>query len=261
VTTKPPGSRGAIIWANTLAHEFFHYWNGIRISGGIENYSTTQWFAEGFTEYYANLALLRAGIVDDRLWLDKMEKHGSMYLLFKRGAPYPSDLTLADAGKDKWKNTPVIYDGGALIAFCLDTLIRKESDNHHTLGEVLKRMDEEFGSTQKPFSTADIAVVTKASTGVDVTNFIDSYVVGKKTVNVEEYFSWAGLNASTNQYELYLRVNCDSPKSALQILRGMIGPNHNVCPAGGTAFLLRGIFHSRHASLKSKSEILGQMLS
>jgi predicted metalloprotease with PDZ domain len=38
VMSKPPAAEGAVVWANTLAHEFFHYWNGLRISGGLEGY-------------------------------------------------------------------------------------------------------------------------------------------------------------------------------------------------------------------------------
>lgn len=44
-----------------LAHELFHTWNGRRI-GRKEPEELVYWFSEGFTDYYANLLLLRSGI-------------------------------------------------------------------------------------------------------------------------------------------------------------------------------------------------------
>jgi predicted metalloprotease with PDZ domain len=176
----------------------------MRITGGMENYFNTQWFSEGATEYYANLVLLRAGIIEFPLWLEKIQMHASMYLLFKRGAPYKSDLSLVEAGKDKWRNTPALYNGGAFVAFSLDSLIRQKSDNAHSLDDVMRYMDNEFGSKQRPFSVSDIPVAVKTSTGVDVSTFTDSYVSGVETINVEQYLSAVGLNADINQYEVYL---------------------------------------------------------
>jgi predicted metalloprotease with PDZ domain len=59
----------------TFSHEFFHSWNVKRIRPkSLEpfnfthaNMSAELWFAEGFTQYYGELVLARAGIhsVDD----------------------------------------------------------------------------------------------------------------------------------------------------------------------------------------------------
>ncbi len=58
-----------IRWGNTVAHEFFHSWNGAAIKG--EDYASSQWFGEGFTEYYANLALVRQRLISDELFIKK----------------------------------------------------------------------------------------------------------------------------------------------------------------------------------------------
>src|SRR5262245_56029938 len=46
-----------------LAHEYFHTWNGNEIPG------VSDWFTEGFTEFFAARLLRRAGLVDDARWL------------------------------------------------------------------------------------------------------------------------------------------------------------------------------------------------
>ena len=57
---------------STAAHEYFHTWNVKRIRPaalGPFDYSTEQWqpslwVAEGWTQYYGQIGLLRAGVVD-----------------------------------------------------------------------------------------------------------------------------------------------------------------------------------------------------
>src|SRR5690606_16957911 len=54
-----------------VAHEFFHVWLGKRIRPAAlgpfdytaENYTRSLWVVEGFTTYYTDLILLRAGVM------------------------------------------------------------------------------------------------------------------------------------------------------------------------------------------------------
>jgi predicted metalloprotease with PDZ domain len=61
----------------TLSHEFFHAWNMERIRSAASepfDFSTADptgdlWFGEGFTQYYGQLTLHRAGVVDEAAYL------------------------------------------------------------------------------------------------------------------------------------------------------------------------------------------------
>src|SRR5690606_25816504 len=63
-----------------VAHEYFHLWNvnGLRPKAlgpfdyEQENYSTGLWIMEGFTSYYDNLVLRRAGIYDEFEYLQQL---------------------------------------------------------------------------------------------------------------------------------------------------------------------------------------------
>ncbi|RFP65251.1 M61 family peptidase [Hymenobacter lapidiphilus] len=67
---RPLRGPGAIDNLGTVAHEFFHAWNVERLRPqDLEPFNFTQanissnlWFAEGFTQYYGELVLRRAGI-------------------------------------------------------------------------------------------------------------------------------------------------------------------------------------------------------
>ncbi|SDY06566.1 M61 family metallopeptidase [Hymenobacter psychrophilus] len=67
---RPLRGPGAIDNLGTVAHEFFHAWNVERLrpqdlepfNFSQANISSNLWFAEGFTQYYGELVLRRAGI-------------------------------------------------------------------------------------------------------------------------------------------------------------------------------------------------------
>ena len=58
-------------FADLAAHEFFHAWNVKRLHDPVlgpfdytkECYTRLLWFHEGFTDYLANIIILRAGII------------------------------------------------------------------------------------------------------------------------------------------------------------------------------------------------------
>ena len=52
LTSAEPIKRdNRVMWANYLAHEFFHHWNATLIAGNDDgpNVGTIEWFAEGAT--------------------------------------------------------------------------------------------------------------------------------------------------------------------------------------------------------------------
>ena len=89
-SVDPVTPRNQILWANFLAHELFHHWNGNMIMGKDEGdyFGTSEWFAEGATEYVANRTLVRTGIIAPSLFLRKMEINIGMYLYWKWAAPF-----------------------------------------------------------------------------------------------------------------------------------------------------------------------------
>jgi len=111
-----------IVWANTMGHELFHYWNGNRflVAKTKEN---GEWFSEGFTEYYSSLTLLRTGLINEQLYFKKLERYFARYMITKKLWP-EQPISLVEAGKDKHKNWLLVYGGGATLALILDIEIR-----------------------------------------------------------------------------------------------------------------------------------------
>ena len=133
-----------------ISHEYFHTWNVkqlrpdafSRYDYSRENYTPLLWFFEGFTSYYDDLLLRRAGLLDDASYLRLLGKTIGLV----QQTPGRHVQTVAQASFDAWvkyyrqdENTPnatvSYYTKGALVALCLDLSLRAEG---HSLDEAMR---------------------------------------------------------------------------------------------------------------------------
>lgn len=120
----PDVSTGAM-GAGTLhfvAHEIFHDWLGgqVRPESGGEQLA---WFWEGFTDYLSLWHLVRAGLVSQPLFLERLLDYERTIA----GNPHLSTAAYADPGVN-WRDPeiePLAYQGSALLAFSLDVSLRR----------------------------------------------------------------------------------------------------------------------------------------
>jgi predicted metalloprotease with PDZ domain len=159
-----------------ISHEYFHTWNvkQIRPSGflhydyGQENYTDLLWFFEGFTSYYDDLLLRRAGLIDDAAYLKLLGKNINQL----QQTPGRWVQTAAQASWDAWvkyyradENTPnatVSYYGkGALIALCLDLTLRAEG--RCTLDDVMRALWQSWNAPPETIGMAKAIDMAKAA--------------------------------------------------------------------------------------------------
>ena len=187
-----------ILWASTLAHELFHAWNGHAIRPA--NYSNLQWFSEGFTDYYATRSLARARVIDESLFIRKLEHTIGLYLYFKT-APAFDSVTLVSAGERKGRNRLGIYDGGWVTAFCMDTQIRAASRGARSLDDVMRLLYSRFGLTERAYSLEDLQAAFVEASGVRFDEFLTRYVAGQETIPVTECLQRAGYQGGGAGYD------------------------------------------------------------
>lgn len=194
---------GLIIWGNFLAHEFFHFWNGQQMRG--EPRETREWFNEGFTEYFANLTLVKEGLISEDLFIKKMEKHLALYLYFKSAAPFQG-TTIKQAGTRKSFNRPGVYNGGWAVAFSLDLLIIEKTNGRKNLADFMRLMYEKYGITGKPYRYENIIETASEISGADISDFFKTYVEGMEVLPIVEYLGKLGLEEYNKGYagEVYI---------------------------------------------------------
>jgi predicted metalloprotease with PDZ domain len=127
-----------------VSHEYFHAWNVKRLKPaefmqldyGRENYTRLLWLFEGFTSYYDDLMLRRAGLIDSARYLKLVART----INGVRATPGQRVQSVAEASFDAWvkyyrsdENTPnatvSYYTKGSLIALLLDLHLRQAGES------------------------------------------------------------------------------------------------------------------------------------
>ncbi|MGH2950945.1 MAG: hypothetical protein ACRDKX_02740, partial [Solirubrobacterales bacterium] len=195
-TSQPVTPGGAILWANFLAHELLHFWIGQRIRG--EDYGTSQWLGEGFTEYLANLTLVREGIVDEPTFRRKAEKHVGNYLYYQWSSAF--EAPILEAGRRKGYNRFGVYDGGWVVALCLDARLREGSGGARTFEDLLGALWSDFGRPGIPYRYEDVIATANDVAGEDLTGFFADHVTARETLPVEECLQTLGYTLYAKPY-------------------------------------------------------------
>ncbi|HET8674219.1 MAG TPA: PDZ domain-containing protein [Blastocatellia bacterium] len=196
VAFAPPGNIATPeMLMETAAHEFFHVWNVKRIrpaemwpydySG--ENYSPSLWLSEGFTNYYTNVSLYRAGLRTREQFLQGV----SGAISGVENNPARDYISPADASTSTWLgyDTPVAfgisyYTQGQNLGALLDLLLIADTGGKYGLDDVFRALYKDFYHKGKGFSTEDLIVVIQQLAKKDYTDFFRNYIQG---VNVPPY--------------------------------------------------------------------------
>ncbi len=194
----------------TFSHEFFHTWNVERLRPKTlepfnfehANMSDELWLAEGFTQYYGNLLLARAGF---RLPESVSQTFGSIIntVLNSPGAKDFSAVqasryaVFADAGvaidqTNKSNIFTTYYTYGASIALALDLQLR--ADFKLTLDDYMRALWKAYGKSETAYTVPDLertlAILTKNS--AFAADFFKNYVLGTEKNNYEKLLLHAG---------------------------------------------------------------------
>jgi predicted metalloprotease with PDZ domain len=225
-----PGFIGNPILASITAHEIFHAWNVKRLRPADMvpyRYDRSEptvwlWVSEGITDYYADLAILRGGIINDQQFLsvtrDKMAKVAD--------AP---PTALEDASLSTWIHPTdgsqyIYYPKGSLAGLALDILIRDASDNRRSLDDVMRELYRTTYKAGRGFTGADWwGAVTRAAGGKSFTDFAAKYVDGREPYPWEQVLPLAGLQIVTDTVrEARLGISAGQDSSGAVVIQGVL---------------------------------------
>ena len=191
-----------------VAHEFFHLWNVKRIRPDAlgpfdytqENYTKNLWVAEGITDYYADVALRRSGLISEEDFLDAAAR------AFQGLQNTPGRLVQSaeEASFDAWIkyyrqdensiNSQVsYYDKGAILGLLLDLEIRKRSEGRKSLDDVMRYLYTEFYKKGRNYTPADFQKTAELMAGSSLEEFFARYVRGKDELDYNAALAAAGL--------------------------------------------------------------------
>ena len=115
-------------------------------------------------------------------------------------APPFQKTTLETAGSDKDFNRPAVYSGGVVSAFCLDTMIQKQSGGRKSLEDLLRLMMDQYGLTRKQWTSDDLVRDASHVAGTDLSEFFSRDIANRGMLPVKECLTEAGFDAALLDY-------------------------------------------------------------
>jgi len=194
-------------WLDLVSHEYFHLWNVKRLRPielgpfDYENevYTRNLWVAEGFTSYYGNLAVRRAGLKSRESFLRSLSESITHLQRTPGRLVQPLEMSSYDAWIKQYRpdenssNTMIsYYTKGELIAFLLDTRIRQATGNHKCLDDVMKLAYERFSGT-RGYTTDDFCRVASDIAGEDLDGWFRKKLESTEELDFSEALEWFGL--------------------------------------------------------------------
>ena len=197
---------------STIAHEFFHIWNVERIRpASLEpfdfeeaNMSGALWFAEGFTSYYTNLTLVRAGIISAQEYAEGLAG-GINYVSNSPGRNYHNPIEMSyqapfvDAARSvdptNRENTFIsYYTYGSVLGLALDLSLRNEANNL-SLDEFMKSVWDRYGKDEIPYTVRDIWTALSDYAGEEFSNeFFTRYIYDSELPDYQRLLETAGVS-------------------------------------------------------------------
>ena len=226
---------GYVTLLGLISHEYFHTWNVKRLRPAEcstydysrENYTQLLWFFEGFTSYYDDLLLRRAGLIDDKTYLKLLGKTINQVLQ----TPGREVQSVAQSSFDAWtryyrqdENTPnatvSYYTKGALVALCLDLSLRQQGKT--TLDAVMTALWQRCQAG--PMTEADLCAVLTECSGRSYQAEIARWVHGTADLPLKNLLTKQGIDvqeeAAPMAQRLGLRVSEGKAIQIKTVLRG-----------------------------------------
>lgn len=216
------------IWTDTAkvlpgitsaAHEYFHVWNVKRVRPAAlgpfdytqEQYQPSLWVAEGWTQYYGQVTLHRAGIEDSAAFYARIAalvqdnltapgrrevsaRMASFHAPFWDGAPQAQPTNVANAFFS-------YYTKGAGIAAYLDLFIRVRSHNTKSLDDAFNNLKRRAWEAPRAsyylqgrgYTEDDVERAVTDAAGTNMHDWFEQHVGGTEDMDYDEALRGAGL--------------------------------------------------------------------
>lgn len=206
-------SEGYMKFLGLCSHEYFHTWNVKRIKPAVfapydyqvENYTPLLWLFEGFTSYYDDLMLVRAGLLSEEGYFKMLGKTVGAVL---RGSGRTKQ-SVADSSFDAWgkyyrqdENSPnaivSYYAKGSLIGLGLDLTIRAKTDGKRSLDDIMRALWQKFGrdfynGKARGVTPEEVEALFDSVAGFKLKTFFDKYIRGTDDVPLAKLLQQFGV--------------------------------------------------------------------
>ena len=216
VQGKKEMSEGYRTYLGLCSHEYFHTWNVKRIKPAAfapydlqnEGYTSLLWLFEGFTSYYDDLMLVRAGLIDEADYFKLLAKTANGVL---RGSGRARQ-SVAESSFDAWvkyyrqdENAPnaivSYYAKGSLVALGLDLTIRAATSGRKSLDDVMRALWDRYGSdfygsgasAGRGVGEVEAAALFEEVSGVSLKRYFERHIHGTDDIPLDKLLAPFGV--------------------------------------------------------------------
>ena len=202
----------------TISHEFFHAWNVERIRPqSLEpfdfeeaNMSGELWFAEGFTSYYTNLILCRAGLITPERYINGLTGTFN-YVWNSPGRQFfnPIEMSYQAPFVDAARSVDPVnrgntfisyYSYGSALGLALDLSLREKGLN---LDDYMKLTWTKFGKDEIPYEISDLQNTLNEYAGNGFGDeFFNNYIYKSEMPDMKSLFESVGVSLTQNLEEI-----------------------------------------------------------
>jgi predicted metalloprotease with PDZ domain len=236
-----------VAWLELVSHEFFHAWNVKRLRpmelGPFdyekEVYTRSLWIAEGFTDYYGELLVHRAGLsTRDEYFealsnqIEALQTTPGRLVQSAEMASYDAWIKYYRPDENAANSSISYYTKGAVIAFLLDAKIRTATGGVKGLDDVMRAAYQKY-SGARGYTPDQFREVTEQVSGLDLRSFWHTVVEGTGELDYQEAleafglrFSPGGTSAADKPGKAWLGTTTRNDNGRLvvtQVLRGSPG--------------------------------------
>ncbi|WP_420320629.1 M61 family metallopeptidase [Flagellimonas sp.] len=256
-TTRSLADGGMTRNLGTVSHEFFHAWNVERIRPkSLEPFdfeaadmSGALWFAEGFTSYYTNLILCRAGLLSPKEYVEGLAGNFNYVwtsparrffnpIEMSYQAPFVDAATSVDPVNRE--NTFIsYYSYGSVLGLALDLSLRREGLN---LDDYMKLVWQRHGKKEIPYTLENLHTLLNEYVGKPFgDNFFNSFIYQSGRPDYESLFESVGVHLKQKKEDPYFGANVaikeDGTEGSIQSNPKIGSPAYKAGLAKGDAIL------------------------
>jgi predicted metalloprotease with PDZ domain len=186
---------------DVISHEFFHTLTPLNVhSKEIQNFdfndpkmSQHLWMYEGVTEYFATHFQVAEGLKTEEEFYAKLaekEKYSKQMSTDNLSFTQMSKNVLDPTMKEEYPN---VYQKGALIAMCIDIMLRDASGGKSGLLQMMAELSKKYGP-EKPFDDDKLIAEITAMTNPEVGAFLQEHVVKGTPIDYKKYLNRVGVD-------------------------------------------------------------------
>lgn len=195
-----------------VAHEYFHLWNVKRLRAlelgpfnyDEESYTSLLWVMEGFTSYYEDLIVYKAGFMDDNEYLKILQNS----INYVEGSEGSRVQPVAHASLDAWikaykpnensvNTTMSYYSRGGLLANLMDLMIVEKFKGSKTLDDFMQLLYKKYyKQMNRGFSAEEFEKEFSTFLGENTDSFFQKYVYGTEIPDYSSLFKKVGIKAT-----------------------------------------------------------------